>query len=890
MRGFLLIFSLVCWSGLSAQPSETPPAFQKCFQSHRHYAFQEKVYLHTDKSAYVAGEKIWFRAYRTDATTHIPDVYSKYVYVELFNDRNELVERLKVMEQDGCFHGSFPLDPYLPSGRYMLRAYTYWMQNFDDGFYFSKEIRIENSVSHSVNHEIRWSRDVHGLTYAHIRFTDSKGAAFPLYADCRFYCGDKQVYKNIERADKQGWLHYPLRRKDSVTSLRVQFLDKKPVEYQVTFLVPPLGRRQALDVCFFPEGGHLLGGQLCRMSFKAVGGDGYGVDVFGNVYRDDGEFVSAFMCSHLGMGRFDFTPDIGRSYYAVVDLPDGGEKRVDLPAVETEGIVLCAEVRDSVLHYVWRGTAGYLSGRRLSLLVHSRGDLLWAVDVDSLCSVDLPLSGVPPGIVHGVLVDGSGRVYSERLSFVYPDAGELLGVSADRDVCRQRDSVKLSLCLKGGTGLSCSVSVTDSLLAPRVRWSNDIRSYFLLSSDLRGHVESPGWYFDEALPFRFRRSMLDVLLSTQGWTRFDVGGVCRNERDSLPFFLELSQGFSGRIKNFWGRMLKDGKLFVIAPRIGLAESLRPDSAGRFELNVRYPDSTVFVFQAMGPRRGKLVDLELTTDSLRPPGERLLPAERFPLQSSSDSSVVPEALGSMRPVVTKGYYYEDGRKVYLLEEARVVKKQHPFKYEHWADQILEARDLKAEKYTTLLDWIRTIPRVDIIHTPDGERQIGYAWNGEVSKPVICEINGMEINARDRGGLGLLLVDMLELVDIKTVERVAYIMDYKSLISGDLWIVIDFKKGYSLWDFSNRGDFFQLTPLGYHVPSAFYQPKYEMEEERGNPEPDERPTLYWNPDVRLDSLQPEKQLQFYTSDTGGPYEVVVEGITKDGQVVRVVKIIR
>lgn len=83
---------------------------------------------------------------------------------------------------------------------------------------------------------------------------------------------------------------------------------------------------------------------------------------------------------------------------------------------------------------------------------------------------------------------------------------------------------------------------------------------------------------------------------------------------------------------------------------------------------------------------------------------------------------------------------------------------------------------------------------------------------------------------------------------------------------------------------------MYPSGLSHALEFYHPRYEIAEKRDNPERDERSTLYWNPAVRLIPGDREKELYFYTSDTGGPYRIVIEGMTNRGEVVRKVKIIR
>ena len=51
---------------------------------------QEKLYLHTDKSAYIAGDTIWFRAHVVDAATHIPATVSLQQINQLIVAENRL--------------------------------------------------------------------------------------------------------------------------------------------------------------------------------------------------------------------------------------------------------------------------------------------------------------------------------------------------------------------------------------------------------------------------------------------------------------------------------------------------------------------------------------------------------------------------------------------------------------------------------------------------------------------------------------------------------------------------------------------------------------------------------------------------------------------------------
>jgi len=108
---------------------------------------QEKIHLHTDRNYYVPGEKIWFKAYIVDAATHQFPTLSQYVYVELISPADTLVSRVMIRQTDDMFYGHLPIAEVIPEGNYTLRAYTRFMENMGDDYFFKKNIRIGNLSS-----------------------------------------------------------------------------------------------------------------------------------------------------------------------------------------------------------------------------------------------------------------------------------------------------------------------------------------------------------------------------------------------------------------------------------------------------------------------------------------------------------------------------------------------------------------------------------------------------------------------------------------------------------------------------------------------------------------------------------------------------------------------
>ncbi len=859
---FILLASV--WN-LHAQAPDRPATLRQHFSSFCQHEFQEKVYLQTDKAFYVTGEYIWFRAYRTDASSHLPNLYSRFIYVELYDARDRFVSRIKVIERNGVFAGSFPIPEYIPSGKYNLRAYTYWMQNFQEEFYFRKEITIENITSGRVRRETLWDTTANGDWLLSLRILSANGLPFEkLFVESRQYTRQKEVDRSVSRVEGNGRMQLRIRKEDSVSTVRLQFLNKEPFEYIWILQVPVRMSDSETDIRFFPEGGNLIAGITSRIGFKAVGADGFGAEVSGEVFRDDGTPVVPFVAAHRGMGYFSLKPEAGRSYYAEVILPGGGKKSVELPDVKEQGVALQVTTDSATMQWKCLANPGYLKERELYLLVHCRGKLLSVLPIGEGICGSLPLHALTPGIIHGVLTDGEGNLYSSRMAFVYPKEAKEVTLSTDRKQYAKRDSVLMTVECTGEDSISCSVAVTDSLLSGDRRWDNNIVSYFLLDSDLKGHIEDPGWYFDPGIQQAYRSRMMDILLMTQGWQRFDVTKAVRKEYSKLPFFLELTQGFSGKLKNFWGRPAKQPRLFAIVPRLKMIREIPIDSTSSFDFCVEYPDSTEFIFQSFTQAGRKWIELVFNKDSIRNLQIPLMSRHGWKNGKEEEDSVY-------REVGTLGYYYMNGQKIYRLEEAVITKPKYlsgtkPLK-------VLKAHDLKEERFKVALDWVRSIPGIRIENT-GGMQSIIYGHSDNIRlKQTHIFLEGTPEDFGD--------VDMpylLANIPINYIDQAEYTTSVDDL---HMYIFLKFKKGT---DFTLRGlDFYRFIPLGYHQPAEFYVPRYEVKEERSNPLPDERPTLFWNPDVRLRKGEPTT-LRFYTTDRQGPFTVKLEGITTKGEMIR------
>jgi hypothetical protein len=95
-----------------------------------------------------------------------------------------------------------------------------------------------------------------------------------------------------------------------------------------------------------------------------------------------------------------------------------------------------------------------------------------------------------------------------------------------------------------------------------------------------------------------------------------------------------------------------------------------------------------------------------------------------------------------------------------------------------------------------------------------------------------------------------------------------------------------------DFSNATLPDQAIRLHYRVldpVSSFYSPDYSSAEMKKNRIPDFRNTLYWNPSVKPDK-EGKARIEFWTSDFVSDFEVNIQGITPEGKMFTLKKIIK
>ncbi|NML69158.1 hypothetical protein HHL23_05050 [Chryseobacterium sp. RP-3-3] len=135
---YVLLLSII-------QPVLAQTKLEKALTNLEDHYKQEKVYLLTDKSQYAAGDKIWFKSFVFDGYNR--SALSTTLFVELYNSDKKLIDWKTILLTNGEGSGDFQLKENLPEQIYFVRAYTPYMNNFNEDFQIVKTIPVYNPDS-----------------------------------------------------------------------------------------------------------------------------------------------------------------------------------------------------------------------------------------------------------------------------------------------------------------------------------------------------------------------------------------------------------------------------------------------------------------------------------------------------------------------------------------------------------------------------------------------------------------------------------------------------------------------------------------------------------------------------------------------------------------------
>ena len=631
-----------------------------------------------------------------------------------------------------------------------------------------------------------------------------------------------------------------------------------------------------IDISFLPEGGSLILNAINYVAFKATDGTGKGKSVSGKIIDEAGDEVVSFQSKYKGMGKFMMMPQEDKSYFAILD--EYPNEKFELVKAKPQGISLNYKPDGNYLLFTLSRNLKTTTAQDFVLKATHKGIDLFNSEftMNEFQHAQRLFKGLfPLGISKVSLYDLNGKIVAERMVFVRNNSEQTVQVSVDKQDYTNREKVELDLAplLSEGDSLlrGFSVAVVHEDYFGSDGNTQNIESYLLLDSELKGSIETPAFCFVNENNISADEK-LDLVMMVNGWRNYIWNDLENFRGKSLSNWADYGLTLNGKLDRHWGKKPVDFGEVVLGPFSSgfLFEKTKTDETGNFSFEKLYlKDSATVMINATTKNGSRRVNVKLQSQwEIEPLADK----NQVFFNTSKLSVPLKFYRAHLNRKSAENDYYNQFDGILLddvfVKGSKVTGDGH-FRLYGEPDVSLEITD-EDQHFFSVLDYLehKSIPGVIVT----GESVL---IRNSQSNPLLL-VDGIDTDWTDIVNVPIGDVDKIEIL------KSGFGMASYGSRGGDGVIAILTKMGKGEWEATfNRIIHGRATPLikGFQQRREFYSPKYTYLN-LNDPKPDYRPTLYWNPYVHL--KDGKAKVEFSTSDAFARYKVIVEGISKTGKI--------
>lgn len=861
----------------------------------------EKLYLQTDKPSYLSGDTLWFKTYLFDASSFKGSTKSGIMYVEIANDSNRVVNRIMLPVFNGLASGQIALNEQeMPQGGYTLRAYTNWMLNFGEDYIVKKPIYISNATDQDwlADYNIQALENTNKIQLSVKLNRFNKLPLGLRELQVQIADGRKAWFKSDLETDIDGLLtaDFELPQQVDSKSLTLNLQDLRKNEGNRKLSIPiSLNRPELIDLQFMPEGGNLVANLLAHIAFKAINEDGLGTDVSGKIYNSQLQEVAEFQSTHRGIGTFDFTPLSNEIYSARIEFPDGSFNSYNLPTVKSTGITMTINntFQSDSCEVIIQGTPDISAGT-YSLIGQSRGKALYGANfilgkdpLRLMISKDI----FPSGVTKFSLIGAGDHVLNERIVFIDYDDNLRIQLASNQTSYQLRDSVALDIEVTDKNGMpvqgSFSLAVTDDNQVKTDSLTNgSIMSHMLLTADLKGTVEDPGYYSQSATDAK-KWQDLDQLLLAQGWLAYDWDKVFKGE-PVFPYAAEPEFLIKGKVVNMFNKPVANSGITLLSKNPFLTTETVTNEQGLFTFKDIMPVDTAIFFIQSRNKKGKSSNVGIEMEEFKPPSFVPTNKRMKPWYVNTDTirllSINKQIqLEKEQEKATSGTLL----KAVVIEGKKVIKDSKNLNGPGGADIVIDEETLEKSGRMSLGDLLyKNIEGFHVKVNSSGERAY-YIY----TKLVHLIIDGTDTEVFKSDSMSQYeyfkdyfdYYDAEEIKGIEVMESPKYALYYtirflppSAIFYEQTFIEVTTRAGKGPFLKKSVGTYL-FKPMAFTLPKEFYAPKYKANSTADMT--DIRSTIYWEPFIITDK-DGKATVSFYTADNPGSYSLIIEGSDMQG----------
>jgi len=658
------------------------------------------------------------------------------------------------------------------------------------------------------------------------------------------------------------------------------------------------------DVQFFPEGGHLVHNITSQVAFKAIDKNGKSIELEGKVVNAEGKMVIGFETRHDGMGSFFMNPQINLGYKAIAKYGKV-EKEFEFPGVEAAGYVITVNnLKDRNIQVMVKNSPP-VDNSEMYLIAQSRGIIFHREKAEikrGVAVISIPKAKFPDGVAQLTLFNLQELPVCERLVFINTGQNIVARVETENEVIDSRQKISLKLQVNDQYGKAVrntpfSLAITDAAHLIKEETQETIKSNLLLTSELKGYISNPGYYFIE--DDRETRIAVDLLMLTHGWRRFTWQQIREGEIGEVSYVHENGINISGKALNKSNKPVPNAFLRFVPFNnefFGLWETTTGQN-GKFELNgLIIPDSIKVIVKSVNDR-GRDEDAVLNLN----PYDQIWP------DISPNSENLPLFVDDN--ILNYLDFHNTRQKIYALNnlEDKIILKEvvvrdteiKPDRIHGEPDNVLIMDEVLWNSDNIFQVLQGRLPGVMVTGTgmSASVRIRGISTFAGSNAPLFL-VDGIPLSApaaNDSTGVGnsdsFVNASLMSIMP-RDVDRIEVIKNAGAamygLRGGNGVIAIYTRRGPRGPDINDRGIADDILYLpGFHIVKEFYSPKYDDPDE-DHPISDIRTTLYWDPSIKTNNLG-NVEFEFFNSDNGKRLQVDLQGITDYGDPVEMTSFI-
>ena len=637
---------------------------------------------------------------------------------------------------------------------------------------------------------------------------------------------------------------------------------------------------------FFPEGGNLIGGVVNNVAFQIKNESGTSIDGTGILYEENGKELFSIGTVQQGRGIFEWTPERGKKYFVKLS---GSSRKFSLPEIQQDGLAMTLIPHPQGWFFELR--AG--SENPLFRPAYMVGQMQQEIVFQTALSGNkkgwqglLNTTHLHSGILRVTIFNTDHMPLAERLCFV--DNGEYkTAVNLQMDslsfVPHALNQWKLQLAdtIRG----SLSVSITDATQESAASAKDNIISTMLLSASVASKLSESAWYFQTTKDSSI--SGLDLLMMTDGWTRFNwetIGKELQNGNQFQdPGFITLEGTvlLKGTRKPFANK-----DLFVIMGAMGRGQNLfltKTDDKGKFKLDsMLFSGNVRFYFMEPRGKKSQYIEVQMKQDTISIAAAPL-PVSWLTSLALSDipnSGYDVDAISKEEGTLLEGITVEAHRK---SPEQIVDERYSSGLFSGFATRSF---DLVSEEQLitepTIFDYL--IARVPgLSFTANGPDYVLYYRQGPSASslgpiPMTVFLNEVET---DPSVIAAIPPNDIALVKIFNT----FVGAFGNGAGGAMAIYT--KKGADMSKAAARGAI--ITYRGFSIRKEFQSPDYKALQGIFV-KADRRKTLEWRPNIFVNHVNPSIPVRFYNNDGAKAFRIRVEGMTSEGKLISFDQLIR